>query len=149
MTRPSLHVPRLVLLCAAAAMACGERPPSVTVSITSPAEGDTVTGSAVRIVLGHAGIELAPASEARAGTAHHHLYLDSDFPQLESPIPAGMPNVVHLGQAQTEYTWERVAQGRHRIIAVLADPAHVPLVPYVTDTVNIVVVAPPPPDSTR
>ena len=123
--------------------ACAEPAPTITATITSPAEGDTVSGTAVQITLGVSGIDLAPAAEARPGTAHHHLYLDTDFPQIENPIPAGMGNIVHLGLAQTEYAWEGVAPGAHRIIAVLADPAHVPLVPYVTDTVNIIVVAPP------
>ena len=92
--------------------------------------------------------QIAPAAEARPETAHHHLYLDVDFPQAETAIPMGTEGVVHLGQAQKEYHWENVAPGNHRIIAVLADPGHIPLRPYVTDTVNFVVKAPPPADST-
>lgn len=120
----------------------------VTVSITSPANGDTVTGSAVHITLDATGIEIAPAAAARPETAHHHLYLDVDFPEVENAIPMGSAGIVHLGQAQKEYHWENVTPGPHRIIAVLADPGHIPLRPWVTDTVNFVVVAPPPGDST-
>jgi hypothetical protein len=112
----------------------------ITVTITSPAEGDTVRGSAVHIALGAAGIELAPAADQRPGTAHHHLYLDTDIGVTDSPIPAGTAGIVHLGKAETEYHWDSVAAGPHRIIAVLADPTHVPLRPLVADTVNIVVV---------
>lgn len=133
----------LLLSAVAAITACSEAAPAITATITSPAQGDTITGTSVHITLAHSGIELAPAAEARAGTAHHHLYLDTEFPQLENPIPAGMSNIIHLGMAQTEYTWENVPPGTHRIIAVLADPAHVPLLPWVTDTLDIVVVAPP------
>lgn len=115
---------------------------AVTVSITSPGEGDTLTGSAVHITLAATGIEIAPAAEARPETAHHHLYLDTDFPPSENPIPMGSAGVVHLGQAQTEYHWENVAPGPHRIIAVLADPGHIPLRPWVTDTVHFVMKAP-------
>jgi hypothetical protein len=115
---------------------------AVTVSITSPSEGDTLTGSAVHITLAATGIEIAPAADARPETAHHHLYLDTDFPATENPIPMGTAGVVHLGQAQTEYHWENVAPGAHRIIAVLADPGHIPLRPWVTDTVNFVMKAP-------
>lgn len=125
--------------------ACKPAAPAVTVTITGPAEGDTVRAAEVLITLSVSGIELAPVAEQRAGTAHHRLYLDTDFPALDSPIPAGQANIVHLGQAQTEYLWQGVSPGPHRIIAVLADPAHVPLKPYVTDTVNIVVVSPAPP----
>ena len=114
----------------------------VSVRITGPSEGDTITGNAVHITLGATGIEIAPAADARPETAHHHLYLDADFPAVEAAIPMGLGGVVHLGQAQTDYHWENVTPGPHRIIAVLADPGHIPLRPWVTDTVNIVVVAP-------
>ena len=142
---------RLAALVALAAVAaCSKEPATsdVTVSITSPAEGDTVSGSAVHITLDATGIEIAPAADARPETAHHHLYLDVDFPQTEAMIPAGMAGIVHLGQAQTDYHWEGVTPGAHRIIAVLADPGHIPLRPYVTDTVNFVVKAPPLTDTT-
>jgi hypothetical protein len=130
--------------------ACSKEPATsdVTVSITSPAEGDTVSGSAVHVTLDATGIEIAPAADARPETAHHHLYLDVEFPQLDGAISMGVPGVIHLGQAQKEYHWENVPPGPHRIIAVLADPGHIPLRPWVTDTVNFVVVAPPPADTT-
>jgi hypothetical protein len=123
--------------------ACNKEPATsdVTVSITSPAEGDTVSGSAVHITLDATGIEIAPAADARPETAHHHLYLDVDFPAVETAIPMGATGVVHLGQAQKDYHWENVSPGPHRIIAVLADPGHLPLKPWVTDTVNFVVAA--------
>lgn len=148
MIRLTQHLAVMVIL--TAAVACSKKPETsdVTVSITSPAEGDTVSGSAVHITLDATGIEIAPAADARPETAHHHLYLDVDFPQSEAMIPAGAPGIVHLGQAQKEYHWEAVTPGPHRIIAVLADPGHIPLRPYVTDTVNFVVAAPPPSDST-
>ena len=112
----------------------------VTVTITSPSDGDTIHGSTVNISLGASGIELAPAAENRPGTAHHHLYLDTDLSTPDQPIPAGTPGIIHLGQAQTSYEWDSVPPGNHRIIAVLANSAHVPLTPLVADTVNIVVV---------
>ncbi len=135
--------PRLAVLMVVA-VACAKEPATsdVTVSITSPAEGDTVSGSAVHIMLDATGIEIAPAADARPETAHHHLYLDVDFPATEAMIPAGAPGIIHLGQAQKDYHWESVTPGPHRIIAVLADPGHIPLRPYVTDTVNFVVAAP-------
>jgi hypothetical protein len=136
---------RLALIATCAALtACAKEPETsdVTVSITSPAEGDTVSGSMVHVTLEATGIEIAPAADARPETAHHHLYLDVDFPQVETSIPMGVGGVVHLGQAQKEYHWENVAPGPHRLIAVLADPGHFPLRPWVTDTVNFVVRAP-------
>lgn len=141
MARLLAHSARLLGLLVVVACAKEAAPPAVTVSITSPADGDTVVGSAVDITLGVSGIELAPVAENRPGTAHHHLYLDTDLPSAENPIPMGVTGVVHLGKAQTSFHWDSVLPGPHRIIAVLADPAHVPLKPLVADTINIVVVA--------
>lgn len=135
-----------------AVIACAEKAAEetadVSVSVTSPSEGDTVSGTAVHITLNATGIEIAPAADARPETAHHHLYLDVDFPQLDGAIPMGVTGVIHLGGGQREFHWDSVPPGNHRIIAVLADPGHIPLRPFVTDTVNFVVVAPPPADST-
>ena len=147
MTRLTQRLAMVVVL--SAAIACAKEPATsdVTVSITSPTEGDTLSGSAVHVMLDATGIEIAPAADARPETAHHHLYLDVDFPAVDATIPMGVAGVVHLGQAQKEYHWEGVTPGPHRIIAVLADPGHIPLRPFITDTVNFVVVAPPPTDT--
>ncbi|MGH7605909.1 MAG: DUF4399 domain-containing protein [Gemmatimonadales bacterium] len=117
----------------------GASPPPAGVTIDSPAEGDTVRGSAVHVMLSARGIELAPASEERPGTAHHHLFLDVETGPLDQEIPAGVTGIIHLGRAQTEFHWDGVAAGAHRIIAVLGDWSHVPLVPPATDTVRFVV----------
>ena len=130
-----------VIVVVAAAVACRSTPP-VTVTITSPEAGDTVKGTAVHVTLDVSGVELAPASEQRPGTAHHHLFLDVDPGSLESPIPVGMPGIIHLGNAQTAFHWDSVAPGEHLVIAILGDPNHAPLRPLVADTVAFVVVAP-------
>jgi hypothetical protein len=93
----------------------------------------------VHVTLSASGVELAPAAEERPGTAHHHLFLDVDTGPLDQKIPAGVAGIIHLGRAQTEFHWDSVAPGAHRIIAVLADWQHVPLLPGVTDTVRFVV----------
>lgn len=112
---------------------------SVSATINSPAEGDTVRGSAVHVALAVSGIELAPAADERPGTAHHHLFLDVDTGPLDQKIPSGVPGVIHLGRAQTEHHWDSVAAGPHRIIAVLADWQHIPLASAAIDTVRFVV----------
>ncbi len=119
--------------------ACGRRSSVASVTIDTPANGDTVRGSAVHIALTARGVELAPAAEERPGTAHHHLFLDVETGPLDRAIPAGVTGIIHLGRAQTEFQWDSVAPGPHRIIAVLADFKHVPLVPLATDTVHFVV----------
>lgn len=132
--RPLHFLP--VLACVLAA--CG-KPSQPSVTIDTPADGDTVRGSVVHVTLSAPGVELAPAAEEREGTAHHHLFLDVDTGPLDQQIPAGVTGIIHLGRAQTEFHWDSVAPGAHRIIAVLADWRHVPLVPPATDTARFVV----------
>jgi hypothetical protein len=78
-------------------------------------------------------------ADQRPGTAHEHLFLDVDPPPAGEAIPVGVAGIIHLGKAETEFTIDTVAPGRHRIIAVLADPSHVPLPNAVRDTVFITV----------
>ena len=118
--------------------ACRRAAPA-RVSIDTPAEGDTVRGSAVHVTLSASGVALAPAADERPGTAHHHLFLDVETTPLDQKIPAGVSGIIHLGRAQTEFHWDSVAPGAHRIIAVLGDWSHVPLVPAAADTVQFVV----------
>ena len=113
--------------------------PAPSVRIMEPKHGATVTGTMVHVVLEAQGVEIAPAAEHRAGTAHHHLFLDTDLTAADVTIPVGMPGIVHLGKGQTEYTFEGVAPGVHRLIALLADPNHVPLKPSTADTVRFTV----------
>jgi Domain of unknown function (DUF4399) len=133
---------RRVLVCSFAAavllLACRRAsPPAVT--IDTPAADDTVRGSAVHVTLTATGVELAPAADEKPGTAHHHLFLDVDPGPLDQKIPAGVTGIIHLGRAQTEFHWDSVPPGAHRIIAVLADWQHVPLTTAATDTVRFVV----------
>ncbi len=117
------------------AAGCGRAP---TVTITSPAEGEVITG-AVRVTLAAQHVEIAPAADERPGTGHHHLFLDRDPTPATDTIPAGVTGIIHLGRGQTEFTFDSLAPGPHRIIAVLADHGHVPLRRARTDTVAFVV----------
>lgn len=140
--RASFHaVLALSAIAASAPVACSPRP-QASVTITSPADGDTVRGTSVTITLSARGVTIAPAAEGRPGTAHHHLYFDTDMTPEDEPIPQGVSGIVHLGTGDSTYVWENVAPGTHHIIVVLADPTHVPLRPLAADTVHIVVVQP-------
>lgn len=111
---------------------------TVTVRIVEPEEGAEV-GSTVKIVLETSGIEIAPISPPVDGTGHHHLYVDVDLTPFTEMIPQGNPQIIHKGDGSTEHTLEGLAPGPHRVIAVLADPLHVPISPPAADTVNFVV----------
>ena len=124
---------------AAAAQASPQAAPAPRVHVVEPKQGATVSGTSVHVVLEAQGIEIAPAAEHRAGTAHHHLFLDTDVTPSGAAIPMGVAGIVHLGKGQSDYTFENVAPGQHRLIALLADPNHIPLSPLVADTVRFTV----------
>jgi hypothetical protein len=120
-------------------VACGTEAPPATVRIVEPAAGETVRGTTVRVVLAASGVEIAPAADERPGTAHHHLFIDREITPLADTIPAGVTGIVHLGRGQSEFVIEDLTPGEHRVIAVLADWAHVPLSPLASDTVAFLV----------
>lgn len=134
-TRDGGWVRAAAAVLALGAAACAPQP---AVTIGAPAEGEAVTGP-VRVTLAVENVVLAPAAENRPGTAHHHLFLDVEVTPLEASIPAGVAGITHLGQAQTEWQYDSLDSGPHRVIAVLADPSHVPLRNARADTVNFVV----------
>jgi hypothetical protein len=84
-----------------AAMTREHAPPHASVSIVSPKDGATV-GQDVAVTFGVKGIELAPSTDAKPGSGHHHLLIDAkELPPLEAPIPNDATHK-HYGKAQTE-----------------------------------------------
>ena len=116
--------------------ACGGSP---SVQIVLPAEGEMVEeGSSVMLTLEVSGLTVAPAGTMDPGTGHHHLMVDRALPVGGLPIPT-FPGQVHLGQGQMEYELTGLDAGEHMVIAVVGDGSHVPLDPWVVDTVRFVV----------
>lgn len=123
----------------AAQAAPAAAPATATVTILEPAQGAEVQGPNVLVRLTAEGVEIVPAGEIVAGTGHHHLYLDADLTDASAPVPTVPGQIIHLGTGVSEYTFENVPPGEHRLIAVVADGIHVPLQPWVVDTVTFVV----------
>jgi hypothetical protein len=141
-----------VVLCAVLA-GCGgsdtpdagtaEEPPAVptsgapigTVTILEPETSAELMLNSVTVRLAVAGFPIVPAGDMTPGTGHHHLFLDADVTDAGEPIPTVPGSIVHMGNGASEYTFENVSRGQHRLIAVVADGAHVPLQPWVVDTV--------------
>ena len=73
------------------------------------------------------------------GAGHHHLFLDTDVSEPGVPVPTVPGAVIHMGDGSSEYVLEGVEPGEHRLISVVADGLHVPLQPWVVDTVTFTV----------
>jgi hypothetical protein len=142
-----------ILACTLILLACGDRsredaapadgpadaaPAAPSITILSPASGSFQEEKDVTVWL-RSTVPIVPAGDMTPGTGHHHLYLDVDLGDMSAPIPTVPGSIVHMGDGSTEYVFENVSSGPHRLIAVLADGAHVPLQPLVVDTVEFVV----------
>ena len=113
--------------------------PAGSVTIVEPAQGATVGGPNVTVRLSTSNVPIVPAGDLTPGTGHHHLYLDADVASMTAPVPTVPGSIVHMGNAASEFTFENVPPGQHRLIAVVADGVHVPLDPAVVDTVTFTV----------
>lgn len=125
-----------------AAPAAAEPEMIASVEILAPADGSTVEGSSVTVRLSASGVRIVQAGDTTSGTGHHHLYLDDDLTPADQPVPSVPGRIIHMGDGSAEYTFEDVAPGEHRLIAVVADGVHVPLQPWVVDTVTFTVRVP-------
>ena len=112
----------------------GTQAQSVTVQITSPENGATVSNP-VTIKLVATGVRIAAASDQSTGSTHHHLFVDQELKWLNDTIPQGSPGIIHLADGQKEFVLDSLAPGPHRVIALLARWDHVPLYPLIADTV--------------
>jgi hypothetical protein len=112
-----------------------------TARIMEPAEGAQVAGTSVHVTLGADNVMIRPAGDSTANSGHHHLFLNVPVPAQGEAIPAGQQGIVHLGQAQTDYTFENLAPGNYTLIAAIGDLAH-RVIAQVQDTVHFTVTAP-------
>ncbi len=102
-------------------------PAGAKVFIVGPADGATV-GPEFVVNFGVEGIAIAPASENKPGTGHHHLLIDvKDLPAAGAPIPNDETHK-HYGKGQTEDTLHLPA-GDHTLQLEFANSAHVPFEP--------------------
>lgn len=110
-----------------------------TVTFVTPTDGAEINGSTVTVQLSST-VPIVPAGEMTMGTGHHHLYLDEDLTPADEPVPTVPGLIIHMGDGSASYVFEDVPPGEHRLIAVVADGVHVPLQPWVVDTVTFTVV---------
>ena len=128
-------IPSRLALLGLMLVACSD---SASVQIVLPDEGPFEEGSSVMVTLEVSGLTIASAGTTDPGTGHHHLMVDRPLPVGGLPIPS-FPGQVHLGQGQLEYEIEGLDAGEHVVIAVVGDGTHIPLDPWVVDTVRFVI----------
>jgi hypothetical protein len=123
---------------AAAPPAMAPAAPMATVSIVSPAEGDS-TGADVTVVLTKENVTIEKASGAKAdGVGHYHLFLDTAAVEDGVVIPPNSAHTVHIGTGDSTYTFKGLAPGAHELIAVIGYGDHSAM-PEKRDTVHFVV----------
>ena len=103
-------------------------PDGATVYFIEPMNGATVS-SPIKVVMGLSGMGIAPAGTVKEHTAHHHLLINSNLPDLNAGIPSDA-NHVHFGGGQTETTIE-LPPGSHTLQLLLGDHLHIPHEPAV------------------
>jgi hypothetical protein len=114
-------------------------PPSASVYIISPRDGDT-TASPFKVQFGLTGMGIAPAGVDKPKTGHHHLIIDATLSaeELKQPIAIDAKHV-HFGGGQTE-AMVTLPPGQHTLQLVLGDWSHVPFDPPIMSPVITVTV---------
>jgi hypothetical protein len=106
----------------AGALTREKAPRHARVFFIEPRDGTTV-GPDVAVKFGVAGIEVAPVTDAKPGTGHHHLLIDvAELPPLDAPIPNDATHK-HYGKGQTEDTIH-LEPGTHTLQLDFADARH-------------------------
>ena len=138
----SLSVAAVSLALAAGSFALAQIPRTASpagakVYFIQPKDGETVKAP-VQVVMGLAGMGIAPAGVDSPDTGHHHILIDVDKLNPETPVPADDKHR-HFGRGQTE-TMLDLPAGTHTLQLVLGDRNHVPHNPPVMSpkiTVNV------------
>lgn len=91
--------------------------------IVAPADGAVISGQVMVIFGLRSPYGVAPAGVVKDNTGHHHLLIDTDLPDLNSPIPND-ENHRHFGGGQTETVLD-LAPGKHTLQLLLGDFAHI------------------------
>lgn len=128
----------LTVALAVTTAACGDDSPTgspaadATATLTSPSEGDRIAGG-VALAMSAAGVTIAPAGEAQAGTGHFHVIADEGCVEPGAAIGKDADHV-HVGSgASTGVIY--LEPGTHSLCLQVGDGVHTALA--VTDTAEI------------
>ena len=130
MTRVVQGFAALALIGAVApAVAEDHWPKGASVYFLAPVDGAKIKGP-VTVVMGLAGLGVAPAGVDKPNTGHHHIIVDADPPKgadLMAALPAD-DHVRHFGGGQTQAVLT-LAPGPHTLQLLVGDQNHIPYDP--------------------
>ena len=130
----------LFAVCCLLLLGCAAEQPSPSVRIKAPQNDAVAQTSTVIVELSAENVDIVPADGTQTpGQAHHHVFVDVDLSPAGLPIPAGVEGIFHMGTGDSTLIIQDITPGRHRLIAVLARGDHVPLDPWVVDTIFVTV----------
>lgn len=114
-------------------------PNGPSVEITSPDDGDTVSGSSVTIEVDPSDFAVVDKlGEAPAdGEGHVHFYRDVDDVPTTPGQPAVSAEGTYHATATTEHTWEDLEPGTHTFAVQLVNNDHTPLDPPVVQEITV------------
>jgi len=113
-------------------------PEGARVAFSSPAPGSIIYGSEVHVIMYAENIDIVPAGTDQPASGHHHLLINTEYEEIDQPIPADDQHL-HFGGGQTEMI-VTLPPGEHRLQLLLGDMNHVPHDPPVmSDPVFITV----------
>ena len=116
-------------------------PEGARVSFSSPAPGSIIYGYDVHVIMYAEGVDIVPAGTDQPASGHHHLLIDTEYEEMDQPIPADSQHV-HFGGGQTEKIIT-LPPGEHTLQLLLGDQNHVPHdPPILSDPITITVKRP-------
>ncbi len=105
-----------------------------TVKILFPHEGAVVPAGDLTMAMTNTGARLVAADDSQnPQTGHFHLYLDKVPEHVGRPIPKGVEGIYHT--AERTFLLKDVTRGLHTLVLVWAYGNHIPVSPWVSDTI--------------
>ncbi len=123
---------------------CSSAPAAApAISITSPQNGATITGSSIPVTVSVSNFNVVDkqGQASVAGEGHVHFYMDVS-PIPSDPAKPAIPADAKAAWAHvsgTSYTFTNVTPGTHTITVQLANNDHTPVTPLVTSSVTVTV----------
>jgi plastocyanin len=113
-----------------------------SIIIMSPSDGSSVTAGNITVGVNVSNFNLVDklGKANVAGEGHIHYYMDATIPTVPGKPALSAPGKF-VPTINKSFTWYNVASGMHNFSVQLVNNDHTPLIPLVTDQINVNVVA--------